>query len=146
MKKSVKPGDFIQKPKYIGGKEAWFKLLREEMKYPEKALEKGIEGIVKLSYQVNQNGKVTRPKVTQGLGHGCDEEAIRLVKMMKYEKVSNRKVKVTSHHKIAIQFTLPKKKKVTQSVRYQYHSVPAKPKKETPKKPVRNYSYTIKLK
>lgn len=157
MKKEVKPGAFIKKPKYIGGKATWQKLLKENLKYPAKALEKKIEGKVNISYEVNGNGKVLRPKVTKGIGYGCDEEAIRLVKMMKYEKVNNRKVKIITHHKIAIQFKLPKPKKHFQKFKYTVTTLPkSKAKKVSnnnqkielknlPKKVTKSYTYTIKF-
>jgi len=143
MKKEVRPGEFIQKPKYIGGKAAWQKLLKENLKYPTKALEKKVEGTVNLSYEVNGNGKVMRPKVTKGIGYGCDEEAIRLVKMMKYQKVNNRNVKIISHHKIAIQFKIPKQKKQIAKFSYALTST----KKSVAKKgmPKKSYTYTIKF-
>jgi len=150
MKKETKAKDFIHKPKYIGGKEGWFQLLKDNLKYPEKALAKKIEGRVNLSYEVNGKGKVNRVKVTKGLGYGCDEEAIRLVKMMKYESVSNRNLKVTMHHKIAIDFKLPKAKPQqtpsNTSATYAYSIKPSKKteaEKQTPQK--RKYSYTIKF-
>lgn len=152
MKKQVKPGEFIQKPKFIGGKEAWRKLLKENLKYPPKALEKKIEGTVNLSYEVNGNGKVMRPKVTSGIGYGCDEEAIRMVKLMKYQKVNNRKVKIITHHKIAIKFKLPKQKKQVikkQTPKFSYTIKPKlknDPKVTTPKTPEKkSYTYTIKF-
>jgi len=151
MKKVVKPGEFIQKPKFIGGKEAWQKLLKENLNYPPKALEKKIEGIVNLSYEVNGNGKVMRPKVTKGIGYGCDEEAIRLVKLMKYQKVNNRKVKIITHHKIAIKFKIPKSKKQAQKQTQQF-SYTIKPtdktdqKQITPKKIPQKKSYTYIIK
>ena len=37
-----------------------------------------IEGIVELSYVINGLGKIVEVKVLKGIGHGCDEEAIRL--------------------------------------------------------------------
>lgn len=153
MKKGVKPGEFIKKPKYIGGKATWQKLLKENLKYPAKAIEKKIEGKVNLSYEVNGNGKVLRPKVTKGIGHGCDEEAIRLVKMMKYEKVNNRNVKIITHHKIAIQFKLPKPKKQVQKFKYTVTTSPKSnpkkasqnTKKNTSNKKSKTYTYTIKF-
>jgi len=155
MKKVVKPDEFIQKPKFIGGKEAWQKLLKENLKYPPKALEKKIEGTVNLSYEVNGNGKVMRPKVTKGIGYGCDEEAIRLVKLMKYQKVNNRKVKIITHHKIAIKFKIPKPKKQTQKQTQQF-SYTIKPTDKTDQKKVaqrttkktpqkKSYTYIIKF-
>jgi len=156
MKKGTKASDFIQKPKYIGDKETWFQFLKDNLKYPEKALSKKIEGRVNLSYEVNQKGKIIRVKVTKGIGYGCDEEAIRLVKMMKYESVTNRNLKVTMHHKIAIDFKLPNPKKketasVTNQTNYKYSITPKKvaPDNAQEKKKVaahkKTYTYTIKF-
>jgi len=143
MKKEVKPGAFIQKPKYIGGKKGWQKFLKENLQYPPKAIENKVEGTVNISYEVNGNGKVLRPKITNGIGYGCNEEALRLVKMMKYEKVSNRKVKIITHHKIAIQFKLPKPQKTTQKFNYTLNTKPAAKSSKAPQK--KSYTYTIKF-
>ncbi len=141
MKKKIRPEDFIQKPKYIGN---WATFLKENLKYPAKAIEHEIEGFVHLSYEVNGNGKVRRAKITKSLGYGCDEEALRLVKMMKYESVSNRNLKINTHHKIKIEFKLPE----IQSYKYTLStSVKKAAKKNHPPKKVkpRSYTYTIKF-
>jgi len=145
MKKETKSKDFVDKPRYIGGAAAWKKLLKENLSYPEKAKAKKIEGTVHLSYEVNGNGKVLRPKVTKGIGYGCDEEAIRLVKMMKYSKANNRKLKIISHHKIAIKFNLPKLKRNAKKVNVQQISYTVKPseKKSVPAK--KSYTYSIRF-
>jgi len=146
MKKETKAKDFVDKPKYIGGAAAWKKLLKENLTYPAKALDKKIEGVVNLSYEVNGNGKVLRPKVTKGIGYGCDEEAIRLVKMMKYTKANNRKLKIISHHKIAIHFKLPKAKPKPKSVLKQKTiSYTVKPAEKNPKPTKKSYTYTVKF-
>ncbi len=154
MKKETKAKDFLDKPKYIGGAAAWKKLLKENLTYPPKAVERKIEGTVNLSYEVNGNGKVLRPKVTKGIGYGCDEEAIRLVKMMKYSKANNRKVKIITHHKIAINFKLPKPKKAPQPklkikpvsvLKQKTISYSLKPAEKNPKPVKKSYTYTIKF-
>jgi len=150
MKKETKPKDFLDKPKYIGGAAAWKKLLKENLSYPKKALERKIEGTVNVSYEVNGNGKVLRPKVTKGLGYGCDEEAIRLVKMMKYTKANNRKIKIITHYKIAINFKLPKPKpqlktKAVKVLKQKTISYSLKPAEKKPKPVKKSYTYTIKF-
>lgn len=154
MKKETKAKDFINKPKYIGGAAAWKKLLKENLTYPEKALERKVEGKVNVSYEVNGNGKILRPKVTKGIGYGCDEEAIRLVKMMKYSKANNRKIKIITHHKIAINFKLPKPKatpkttlktKAVKVLKQKTISYSLKPAEKKPKPIKKSYTYTIKF-
>ncbi len=53
--------------------------MQSNLKYPELAIENGIEGEVKLLISLVQNGEVDTVKVLDGIGFGCDEEAIRLV-------------------------------------------------------------------
>ncbi len=56
------------------------KYINENLVYPSEAKDANIEGSVKLIFTVNVDSTVTDFIVLQGLGYGCDEEAIRLVK------------------------------------------------------------------
>ncbi len=47
--------------------------------YPRPARIQGVEGVVKISLVVDENGNPTRIRVTKGIGHGCDEAALRAV-------------------------------------------------------------------
>lgn len=70
-------------PEYTGGKEALIKSIFSEIKYPEEAKKEGIDGKVLIEFVVDKFGNITETKVIKGVGHGCDEEAIRVVKMLK---------------------------------------------------------------
>jgi len=63
-----------------GGMDAWIKYLTENLTYPANAKEKGVEGLVVLTFVVREEGKVDSVEVLRGIGGGCDEEAVRLVK------------------------------------------------------------------
>ena len=67
-------------PRFPGGEEARMKFMVENIRYPAEALKAGIEGMVYLSFVVRKDGSVTDVKVMKGLGYGCDEEAMRVVK------------------------------------------------------------------
>jgi len=54
-------------------------------KYPEKARHDKIQGTVLLWLEVGADGKPSNFKVTRGVGHGLDEEAIDAVKQWKFE-------------------------------------------------------------
>ena len=41
-----------------------------------------IEGKVFITFAVEEDGSLTDIKVVRGIGYGCDEEAIRIIKMM----------------------------------------------------------------
>ena len=138
MKRSKKK--FVHKPEYPGGKEYFKKFLKENLVYPKEALEHQIEGTVFLAAEVNDLGEVLQVNVEKGIGYGCDEEAMRLVKMMKYGKVTNRGLRVKTWKKLRINFRLADH----QSKRFSYqYSV--KEKKSTPSKPDNHYQYTISL-
>jgi protein TonB len=66
------------------------------MTYPETAQEAGIEGRVQVNFIINELGDVIFPKVKESIGGGCDEEAIRVVQLAKFEpgKQNEQPVKV----------------------------------------------------
>jgi len=51
-------------------------------RYPGKAIDEGVEGQVFVCFIVDEKGKVTKPEVLKGIGYGCDEEAIRVIKTL----------------------------------------------------------------
>ena len=136
---------FLELPQYPGGKTAFQNFIRENLKYPDDALKAGIEGHVHLQYWVDGNGKVIDAEVTHSLGYGCDEEALRLVRMLKYGKVKNRGVKVKASMRTRIQFSLPKKP----AINYEYKSAgePAAAKTEgrSDKKQGESFTWSIKI-
>jgi len=68
---------------YPGGTEAMYKFISDNSTYPIEATEKLVHGTVYVSAIVEKNGKLTDIKIVRGIGSGCDEEAIRVVKKMK---------------------------------------------------------------
>lgn len=69
-------------PQYPGGEEARNKLLATNIIYPATATQNGIQGTVYVSFIVEKDGAVSNVKVIRGIGGGCDEESIRVVKLM----------------------------------------------------------------
>ena len=102
---------FIKKSIYPGGITALKKFIKINLIYPKEALERGVEGDVFLKFKVNSLGIVFDTQIIKGIGHGCDEEAKRIIEKLKYPKSLNRKIKVTTHKKITIKFKLPKERK-----------------------------------
>ncbi len=68
-------------PTFPGGDEARIKFLCDNIKYPLMAKQAGIQGNVYLTFIIDEKGRVTDVKVLRGIGGGCDEEAVRVVKM-----------------------------------------------------------------
>ncbi|MBC8457530.1 MAG: energy transducer TonB [Bacteroidales bacterium] len=97
-------------PRYPGGEEARLYYLRRHVSYPKEAVDKGIQGVVMVLFVVEADGKITNVKVLQGIGEGCDEEAVRVTREMpKWSpgKRSGRPVRVMV--KMPIVFGIPKK-------------------------------------
>lgn len=68
---------------YVGGTKALKKYLSTNVKYPQVAKENGITGTVIVVFVVDTDGSVKDVKIKQGIGGGCDQEAIRVVENMK---------------------------------------------------------------
>ncbi|UCS93206.1 energy transducer TonB [Echinicola marina] len=63
-----------------GGMEGWNKYLSKNLKYPTQARRMGIEGTVYVVFVVNTDGSIQDVGILRGIGGGCDEEAMRVVK------------------------------------------------------------------
>lgn len=108
MKKEKKSKHFIKKAYYEGGLQAMKSFIKENLKYPKEAALQKIEGSVHLRYSINQKGEVIKVKIVSGVGYGCDKEAVRLVKLLKFEIPKNHSGKIIFHKTLQIHFKLPK--------------------------------------
>jgi protein TonB len=96
-----------EQPTYPGGEEARMRYLQENIKYPEEAKELGIQGRVFVTFVVEVDGSITDVRVLRGIGGGCDQEAIRVVKgMPKWVPGKQRGVPVRVQFNLPIKFTL----------------------------------------
>lgn len=135
----------LNKPFYKGGNEALKKFIADELKYPKEALQKKIEGFVEATYDVDDLGRIQNIKIKESLGFGCDEEVIRLIGLLKYEKVYNKGRNVAIHRKLKVDFKLPQTKP-SKGQKISYQLVPSQSKKKEPsKKAPSTISYTIKF-
>jgi TonB family protein len=72
--------DVEKKPMFAGGSPAFVQYLNENLQYPATARERGIDGRVLVTFIVEKDGNISDISVIQGIGGGCDEEAIRVMK------------------------------------------------------------------
>jgi protein TonB len=63
-----------------GGLEGFYKYVNSVIKYPAQARRMQIEGRVFVEFIVDRSGNITDVVAVKGIGAGCDEEAIRVVK------------------------------------------------------------------
>ncbi len=146
MQKGKKSKHFIKNPYYEGGLKALRAFISKNKKYPAEALKEKIEGTVYLKYTINYKGKVIDTKIQKSLGYGCDEEAIRVIKLLEFQAPKNRGIKVKFFKNIQIHFRLPKEKeKTVSSTQIAYTVTPTKREKDTPKEKGGG-SYTIQIK
>jgi len=105
--KSQKKKNFLRIPTFPEGKDGYKRFIKENIVYPVQALSNRIEGSVYLVYTVNNLGEIVDVNITKGIGYGCDEEAIRVIRLMKYEPARNRGIKMKVEMKTRINFKLP---------------------------------------
>jgi len=144
MKKNNKK-KFLKLPKYLGGSSEFKKFILENLKYPAEALEKKIEGDVIVQYDITGLGNVQNIKILNKLGYGCDEEAIRLISLLKFEKVVNKGVRLTTTLKTKIKFKLPKTNSQTIEINYVVKKTEEPLKIEEKKTEQITYTYTFNL-
>ncbi|MEE0895802.1 MAG: energy transducer TonB, partial [Bacteroidales bacterium] len=68
-----------EQAEFPGGMEAMYAYIVKNLKYPELAKEKGIEGRVFVSFIIEKDGSISNVKLLRGIGGGCDEAAKEMV-------------------------------------------------------------------
>ena len=71
-----------QMPEFPGGTEALKSYLEKNVHYPKETIDVCVMGYVFVSFIVEVDGSISNAKVEKGLGHGFDEEALRVVNAM----------------------------------------------------------------
>jgi protein TonB len=74
----------------IGGYEGFYKMLRNHLKYPKMAQRQNVDGKVYVEFIVNRDGTPVDIKVFRGIGYGCDEEAMRVIGLSKWNPGKQR--------------------------------------------------------
>ena len=83
--------------------------ISKNLTYPKKAAEMGISGRVFVQFEVDEQGNINNVKVLRGIGGGCDEESVRIIKLMgKWIPAKQNGKPVKSMLTIPIIFTLKK--------------------------------------
>ncbi|HNS12422.1 MAG TPA: energy transducer TonB [Bacteroidia bacterium] len=94
-------------PGFPGGEGKLFEYLQKNIKYPPVARENGIQGRVYVTFVVDKDGKIKDAKILRGIGGGCDEEALRVIRNMpewKAGRQNGRSVQV--QYNLPVNFTL----------------------------------------
>ena len=79
------------------------------LKYPQEAVDKGIQGTVDVSFIVEKNGEVTNVKVERGVDPLLDDEAVKVISVSPKWKAGIRKgQKVRTKITVPVEFRLAK--------------------------------------
>ena len=78
----VNYSDVQEIPFFPGGNSGMMNFLISNIHYPHNAREANIHGTVYISFVIDKEGNLNDANVLRGIGGGCDEEALRVVKKM----------------------------------------------------------------
>lgn len=94
-------------PAFPGGEAKLMDYVAKNVKYPQIARETGVQGRVYVNFVVEPDGSVSNVSVLRGIGGGCDEEAIRVVKSMpKWKPGKQRGKAVRVSYMLPVNFKL----------------------------------------
>ena len=91
-----------QQPEFPDGMAALYKYLRDQLHFPQSAIDNGISGTVYISFIISKDGIIQHATVLRGVGGGLDQEALRVVNQMPAWKPGKHNGKA-----VAVNFTLP---------------------------------------
>jgi len=96
-----------QMPEFPNGQEALMLYIAKQVKYPAEAKKAGAYGRVFIGFIVEPDGSLSDFKVLRGIGYGCDEEALRVVKSMpKWQPGMQRGKAVRVKYLVPVNFKL----------------------------------------
>jgi protein TonB len=94
-------------PEFPGGTRALLKYIAQNVKYPVICQENGVQGMVSVSFVINEKGEVTNVKAFRGTDANLEQEAVRVVKSLpnwKPGKQRGKAVKVS--YNVPVRFKL----------------------------------------
>lgn len=91
------------------GNRAFRDYLEKNIRYPLEALDKKVEGRVTAEFFVEMNGSLTNFSIIRGIGAGCDEELIRLIREgPAWVPTKRNELPVRDKVRVRLKFELPK--------------------------------------
>jgi len=96
-------------PSFEGGEGKLFEWLGKNIVYPPDAIQVGIEGTVVVIFVVEKDGSITNAQLLKKIGGGCDEEVLRIMKIMpKWKPGIQNSVHVRVQFILPVRFNLEK--------------------------------------
>ncbi|HEY4785878.1 MAG TPA: TonB family protein [Bacteroidales bacterium] len=95
--------DFVEKPpQFIGGMDELMNFLRKNLRFPDDARSNGISGRVIVQFIVDKNGELKNIKILRGLDDSCNQETLRVLKLMPKWSPG-----IQNGQPVSVYFTLP---------------------------------------
>ncbi len=97
-----------QMPEFPGGEDSLIFFLQNKIQYPQD----DAQGTVYVNFIIEKDGIVSNPRILRGIGSACDEEAIRVIKLMpKWIPGKQNGKTVRVQYNLPIKFKLDDEKK-----------------------------------
>jgi len=90
-------------PLYLGGFGAMMDVFGKSARYPGEAREKGVSGRVVVSFIIGNDGKPSNYHIVKSVGYGCDEEAIRVIMLLR----DNWIAAVVNGKAVSVEYIMP---------------------------------------
>lgn len=103
--------DLIQSEKKACADKKMLEFIYRNLKYPESAKKKGIEGVVVVKFIVEKDGSLSNIEIKKEIGEGAGDEARRVIHLMNYEDM-RWTPGMKEGRPVRVQFTLPMKFKL----------------------------------
>jgi TonB family protein len=96
-----------QMPRFPGGMEALQKYFRENVRYPQSAIDGNIQGSVLIGFVIAQTGDIRGVSVIKSVDPALDSEAVSVIRAMpKWEPGEDKGRKVNVYYKVPINFRM----------------------------------------
>ena len=91
-----------EQAEFPGGLDSMYAYIVKNLKYPEAAKEKGIEGRVFVSFIIEKDGSISNILIKRAIGGGCEEAAVEMIKNMPKWKPGKQRGKP-----VRVKYTVP---------------------------------------
>lgn len=110
VKAPLVEGHLEQMAMPVGGINRFLEYIKTRLRYPQKAIESNIEGMVEIGFTIQKDGTLTNFRIIKGIGYGCDEEVISILKQAhKWKPRIALSRPVISPEKVSVEFKLTDK-------------------------------------
>jgi len=94
-------------PQFVGGMSELVRFISKHLRYPPRAAQANVQGSVYVQFVVMTDGTIADVQTLKGIGFGCDDEAMRVIKAMpKWRPGSQSGRPVRVRFNMPITFTL----------------------------------------